>query len=673
MMRVLPLRTAAAAAFLISLACSGSGKDEGPDTTPPSITITSPLADDVVTTATVPLRALVVDGGGVASVEFALDGGAPAPLPGGNGEYAVDVPLPLADGAPMSFTVHATDRAGNEASATRAFRVDRVAPVVAIAGEDAACADACTGAVVRAADGPYRLAGVATDGSGLGQVLVIVTDDLGAEVGSAEVPVDASGAFAWDWDPWADGRFFTLTVSADDPKGNSGSAARLVYVDRVSPTVTQGPASPAPLGGPLVAFSEPMAASSVAAATTLSLFGGAQVAAALAWTDDRSFGFAPPLEPFTQYQLEIGAGATDRAGNPLAPYGAWFETEMIPPPAGPSVVASGARRPRIAVLGDGRPVVVYGTAGAPRAVWWDGRGAWADQEISNAALAGGVAVDLSAQRPLVEALFSVPNGGADDLFYARSVDLASWIGWSDGPEELVASAVSADWPAAFGVQCLLPLDCLTTALFGDAQGARYSSRDPAGWSAPNLVKATGPGARGARNAFVDDRVYYLDTRLGPPRSPPFYVAVTNAVAGVGWVVGAEAARPLDPFYQANPFVAFTAARAGADPAADDLHLACSSATPWLEAVVSLATTVEELDLAVSSAKVVVAAALADGTVLFGSAPNGELLCLVPPPAPAWEPAVPDAAEPAVALGGADGTTLWKAWVRASSGELFVGR
>lgn len=663
-----------AVAAAVLAACGGSGGDAA-DTTPPTITIVGPVAGETYATATVLLRALVSDDRGLASVEYDVDGGGRAPLPAANGGHELAVPLPLEDGAPLHLEVIARDRAGNTALATRSIRVDRVAPAVTLSGEDAACPDACTGTVLRASDGPLHLTGTARDGSGLASgVLVVVTDAGGVEVASASVAVDGDGAFDWSWDPWSAGSFFTIRARADDPKGNAGTAARVAYVDRVAPSIASGPAAVgAPRSGPLVSFSEPMATASVEAVTTLSVHAaGGQVPAdaALAWSGARAFGFTPPLAPFTEYELRVAAGATDRAGNPLSPVSFRFETELVPPPEGPVVVASGARRPRIGVFRDGRPVVIYGTGASPRWVRWDGRGAWLDEAIPLAALSGGVAADLdtSLGTRRVSALFSVPAGAAAaDLYFSEGDEPA----WSGFPPDLVASTTLAGWSPALGVECIVALDCHLTALFGDAGGARYVVRRPAGWSAPNLVRSTGAGAaaRGAGNAFLDDRVYYLDTRL----RPPFFEAVTNAVTGVGRLVGAEDWRLSDVFYRARPVVLYTTPRAGS-PAADDLTLACDSATPWRSAVTPLATTADDLALAVSSTTAAVAVALGDGTILFGTAPNGADVCLADPPPPTWDPRGPvgDAREPAVALG-PDGAAVWKAWVRASTGELVVAR
>lgn len=385
----------------------------------------------------------------------------------------------------MSLEAAAWDRAGNVARATRAFRVDRVAPALAVGGVDATCPDTCTGTVVRAADGPLRVAGTATDGSGLASVHVRVLDDLGSDVASAIVSLDPEGAFTWDWDGWSAG---------------------------VEPT-------------------------------------------------------------------------------------------------------------------------------------WSG----------------------------LEVLFAVPSGGGkNDLRYALTSDLAAWEGWAGPDPDLVASGALAAWSSTFGVSCLTRPLCDVTALFGDAGGGRYATRDPSRWSEPNLVKATGtgPGARGAGNAFLDDKVYYLDTRSAS-WSPPFYRAVTEASAGVGRVAGAEAWRPADQVYMATPLVLFTTAAGGG---AEDLHLACPGITPWPKTTVALPAAAEVLAVAVSSSTAAVAVELAGGTVRFGTAANGAGSCLAAPAAPAWDPVTLGTAgrEPSVALA-ADGVTAWRAWIRGPAGELVIAR
>ncbi len=95
------------------------------DTTPPSLSIT--LGPSGVTTDSTPLFGFAAERG--ATVECSIDSGTPAFGPCTNAT-AHTAGAPLADGAYV-FRVRATDAAGNQTTATRAFTVDTVPDVPA--------------------------------------------------------------------------------------------------------------------------------------------------------------------------------------------------------------------------------------------------------------------------------------------------------------------------------------------------------------------------------------------------------------------------------------------------------------------------------------------------------------------------------------------------------------
>ena len=91
----------------------------GPDTTPPTITITSPSADATLGTAPITISGYAADNVGLEKVEWKADGGSWSTASGTNSWSAV---VTLATG-PHTITVRATDTAGNQQVAMISFTV----------------------------------------------------------------------------------------------------------------------------------------------------------------------------------------------------------------------------------------------------------------------------------------------------------------------------------------------------------------------------------------------------------------------------------------------------------------------------------------------------------------------------------------------------------------------
>ena len=193
-----------------------------PDTTDPTVSITSPADGAGLLAGAVPVTADASDNVGVTSVEFFVDGtsiGTDSTAP-----YAVTW---TADGGGHTLTATASDAAGNVGtSASVGVTVtvpDTTDPTVSITNP-------ADGASVNV--GPVTISADASDNVGVTSVEFFVD---GGSVG-----VDATAPYSVVWT--ADAGPHTLTAVASDANGNTGSASAVnvtgVVPDTTDPTVS---------------------------------------------------------------------------------------------------------------------------------------------------------------------------------------------------------------------------------------------------------------------------------------------------------------------------------------------------------------------------------------------------------------------------------------------------
>ena len=346
------------------------------DTVAPVLSITAPTPAQLVGTATLPVGATVTDALGISSVQYRAAGGAWAMATMSAGAYVGQLDVPVVDAVAQTLELRATDFAGNDSATTRTWVADRVAPRVTIAGTDADCSGAaCTGLVANASTGSVSFTGTAVDGEAVSQLsitrrLVQVSDQsLVLNQTSAGVAGATTWSTTWPSLPSVNGAMYELQVTASDAAGNtSAPSVRRLWVDTVAPTATMLVNGQRLVSrtAALVGFSETMNAASVSVNTDPNASGALQVSA-----DGRSFSYgANGLRPYTGYTLVLNAGATDKAGNPVAsvPGGENFLTELAPL-APNTVVLSGQTftSPRIVIDLDERPIVMA-AAGATTSV-----------------------------------------------------------------------------------------------------------------------------------------------------------------------------------------------------------------------------------------------------------------------------------------------------------------
>jgi len=137
-----------------------------------------------------------------------------------------------AEGANQPITGTASDKAGNSASATCRVSIDKSPPALTASASPA---------TLWPPDGkmvPITISGTITDPtSGVSTATYAVKDEYGRIQPSGPVTVNADGRYAFTTHLQAsrrgndsDGRHYTITVSAQDPAGNKGSASTVVIV-----------------------------------------------------------------------------------------------------------------------------------------------------------------------------------------------------------------------------------------------------------------------------------------------------------------------------------------------------------------------------------------------------------------------------------------------------------
>jgi hypothetical protein len=176
------------------------------DRTPPTVQITTPVADAYVQGSVITVTGTVQD----ASSVLVDVNGQLATVSGNTFTAAV----PSVDG-PLVLTASAQDRAGNRATAQISIIVDSVSPAITVS-------EPADGLVTRASS--VHLAGTVSD-----------TSPVTLRADAATVPV-ASGQFALDL-PLTNEGPRTITLTAKDAAGNTQALDWHVVVDRTSPTL----------------------------------------------------------------------------------------------------------------------------------------------------------------------------------------------------------------------------------------------------------------------------------------------------------------------------------------------------------------------------------------------------------------------------------------------------
>lgn len=208
------------------------------DTTPPSVTMTSPASGDVLS-GTVTLTATASDAGGVDHVDFLVGGSVVGST---SGTYSMPWDTRTATASNVSIAARAVDHAGNATlsaaslvTISNAPPTDTVPPTVALT----APAD---GAAVR---GVVTVSATASDNVAVQHVDFLVGGSL---TGSASAP---PYRFDWDTGTAAEGPV-TVVARAFDTSGNRADASIGVWVDRNPPSVAfDSPANGAVLTGPV--------------------------------------------------------------------------------------------------------------------------------------------------------------------------------------------------------------------------------------------------------------------------------------------------------------------------------------------------------------------------------------------------------------------------------------
>lgn len=202
--------------FLLCLiVCSffSSCDEDEKETIPPVVTITSPNASGKLL-KTVTIAASATDDSGIASVKILVDDTLLEEF--AEGEVSHEWNTETASDGAHTITVVATDRVGNEGTATLEVEVfnDKKAPVVTIT----------TPATQPFVKSTVNISGSVTDDSSLESIKIYAGDVL-------LTTVTNSNTFSFDWDTKtiADGNH-TIKVTAVDNRGNEASATSQVKV-----------------------------------------------------------------------------------------------------------------------------------------------------------------------------------------------------------------------------------------------------------------------------------------------------------------------------------------------------------------------------------------------------------------------------------------------------------
>ncbi|HCO6002995.1 TPA: Ig-like domain-containing protein [Escherichia coli] len=288
------------------------------DATAPSVTINTIASDDILNAAEAG-SALIISGTSTAeagqTVTVTLNGVNYSGNVQADGSWSVSVPTgDLASLTASSYTVNASvsDKAGNPASATHNLTVDLVAPVVTIntvAGDDIINATE-KGADLAITGSSNQPAGTQITVTLNGQNYTTTADASGNW--SVTVPASAVGTLGE--------ATYTVTASATDADGNSGSASHNVQVNTALPGVTINVVATddiinAAEAGVDQTISGQVTGAAAGDTVTVTLGGAtytATVQANLSWSVDVP---ASALQALGNGELTVNASVTNAVGN----------------------------------------------------------------------------------------------------------------------------------------------------------------------------------------------------------------------------------------------------------------------------------------------------------------------------------------------------------------------
>jgi hypothetical protein len=274
----------------------GAGYDIGFDEhRRPTITITSPSATQIISSATLRIPGLTTPSDQISQVDLSTDNGSTWSPSVGAPTFTYTWTLPSEDGVSHVLIARGTDRTRNLGwSNPVTITVDRIPPQVSITAPS-------LGQVIT--QQAYTLTATASDGTGVAQVQL--STDNGVTWHNA-TRTGAAWSYLWPV-PDEDGVSHLLRVSARDVAGNVNTppASVAVFVDTVPPTITFTTIAP----GQIVTTDPITIAgySTGAVTTTLNLGAGSQVVS--------SAGFAVPLYTHANGSYVITATAIDAVGN----------------------------------------------------------------------------------------------------------------------------------------------------------------------------------------------------------------------------------------------------------------------------------------------------------------------------------------------------------------------
>ncbi|HFO3500742.1 TPA: Ig-like domain-containing protein [Escherichia coli] len=288
------------------------------DATAPSVTINTIAADDILNAAEAG-SALIISGTSTTeagqTVTVTLNGVNYSGNVQADGSWSVSVPTgDLANLTASSYTVNASvsDKAGNPASATHNLTVDLAAPVVTIntvAGDD----------IINATEKGADLAISGTSDQPAGTQITVTLNGQ-----NYTTTADASGNWSVTVPASAVGTLgeatYTVTASATDADGNSGSASHNVQVNTALPGVTINVVATddiinAAEAGVDQTISGQVTGAAAGDTVTVTLGGAtytATVQANLSWSVDVP---ASALQALGNGELTISASVTNSVGN----------------------------------------------------------------------------------------------------------------------------------------------------------------------------------------------------------------------------------------------------------------------------------------------------------------------------------------------------------------------
>jgi hypothetical protein len=327
---------------------------------------------------------------GTCEVEVTLEGGAPvrAELVPQGTQWSARVPLPDDDFVARVLEVVARDGAGNVSRLSRAVLVDRVAPVLTVAGPP-------PGARLN------RASFAGTD-----DVVVtwsVVDGDVSASTRAFRGEPHASTSGVVTTRATDDGAAYGFDVVAADRAGNQAMVSRTFTVDRVTPTLRSvtPPASARNAEADVVEarFSEPVfGPTSASPAMELS----PSTAWSGAWSPTHDTWRSGTLTPATAFEGAFAA-LTDSHGNPVSlPAPLRFHTAAAVPASG-ATLATGVQGFEVAADDDGVATLALRVGGrlqvrrlsplngALEAPWFDAPGQPAVVTVGRAVSAGTLA------------------------------------------------------------------------------------------------------------------------------------------------------------------------------------------------------------------------------------------------------------------------------------------